>query len=85
MTRTLDENGEPFDWSKVTEGLMRIRSCDAKSPPENACVAVLYRGSWFYIEDSDLASKSTFSLLTQLFALQAGTTSSAGPILTLDI
>ena len=35
--------------------------------PENAATAIFYRGSWFYIDDSDLDSKSTFSMLGQIF------------------
>ena len=83
VTVSEDENGNPFDWSEVTEGLMEIRS--AKKRPQNADITVYYRGSWFYIDDSDLGSKSTFSLLMQLFALQAGEIKGSGPILTLPV
>jgi len=62
---------------------MRIAS--SSMPPDNAYVAVRYRGSWFYVNDSDLTSKSTFSLLMQLFALRAGDVKSAGPVLTLPV
>jgi hypothetical protein len=48
-------------------------------------VAVQYRGSWFYIDDSDLSSKSTFNLLGQLFELQAGEAGGSVPLLTLPI
>ncbi len=83
VTVTLDENGEPFDWTRVTEGLMRIRSSAAR--PRNAAVAVFYRGSWFYIDDSDLDSKSTFSMLSQVFALQSGDVEKLTPVLTLPV
>jgi hypothetical protein len=83
VTVTRDEHGSRFDWNEVTGGLMRIAS--SSMPPDNAYVAVRYRGSWFYVNDSDLTSKSTFSLLMQLFALQAGDVRSAGPILTLPV
>jgi len=33
----------------------------------------LNRGHWSYVDDSDLDSKSTFSMLGQLFALQSAT------------
>jgi len=72
-----------YELREVTGGLMQIHS--SKQEPENAYVAVLYRRNRFYIDDSDLTSKSTFSLLMQLFALQAGEIKSSGPILTLPV
>ena len=36
----------------------------------DAAVAVKYDGDWFYIEETDLDSKSTFNLLLELFKLQ---------------
>lgn len=83
VTKTLDGNGAEFDWLRVTEGLMHIQS--SKAQPENAAVAVHYRGSWFYIDDSDLNSKSTFSLLSQLFALQSGDATANTPVLTIPV
>ena len=83
VTVTRDANGKRFDWGELTGELMRIRS--SALPPCDDYVAVHYRGSWFSIDDSDLTSKSTFSLLAQLFSLQAGDVKSAGPILTLPV
>jgi hypothetical protein len=72
VTRTTLANGDVFDWQVLMDGLFRISSSDTE--PENACIAIPYRNSWFYISDSDLNTKSTFGLLSQLMALQAGTT-----------
>jgi hypothetical protein len=83
VTITRDENGQPFDWSRVTGGLMQVRT--SVEQPESAAVAVRYRDRWFYIDDSDLDSKSTFSLLGQIYALQSGDVSSAAPLLTLPV
>lgn len=83
VTVTRDAEGEPFDWQQVTEGLMTIKS--SPTPPENAAVAVNYRNSWFYIDDSDLDSKSTFSLLGQVYQLQAGNAKSIVPTLTIPV
>lgn len=83
VTVTRDESGEPFDWSMVTGEMMRIQSSESR--PNNAAVAVRYRGSWFYIDDSDLDSKSTFVLLSQLSALQSGRVEGAAPVLTLPV
>ncbi len=83
VTISRDEEGNRFNWREVTGELMHIYS--SRKRPHNAYLAIHYRGSWFYIEDSDLTSKSTFSLLMQLFALQAGEIKSTGPILTLPV
>ena len=83
VTVTRDAEGRPFDWHQVTDGIMRVRS--SPEPPEQAAVAIPYRGHWFYIDDSDLDSKSTFSMLGQVFALQSGKTNTEGPQLTLPV
>jgi hypothetical protein len=80
---TRSETGEPFDWRQVTGDLLRIRAEPTR--PLQAAISVRYRGSWFYIDDADLMSKSIFSLLAQLFALQAGKAERLLPILTLPI
>ena len=54
-------------------------------PPLNAYVSIRYRNHWFYIEDNDLNSKSTFSLLVQLYDLQSGDAKGSAPVLTLPI
>ena len=83
VTITRDAKGEPFDWTPVIGDMLDIRSQD--KPPENAAVAVQYRNSWFYIDDSDIPSKYTFMLLDTLTALQAGKVERAGPLLTLPV
>ena len=47
-------------------------------------MAINYRDYWFYIEDSDLESKTTFNLMTLIFALQAAPSDGAGPLLTVN-
>lgn len=85
ITRNDDEAKTVFDWSTVfkwseegTGSLMRIRSSDTL--PLRAHVRVHYRGTWFYIDDTDLDSKSTFQLLTNLISLQAGEINEKGPL-----
>jgi hypothetical protein len=82
VTVAVDPNGQPLDWNQITGGLIHIRTSD--SPPETAAMRVHYRGAWFYIEDSDLQSKTTFLLLSQLFSLQAGSASGRSPLLTVS-
>ena len=81
VTRRAD--GGAFDWGELTGGLMEIRASDER--PEGAAVQIRYRDHWYYIDDADLDSKSTFSLLAQLFALQAGGGDGLRPVLTLPV
>jgi len=81
VTRTSD--GKPFDWGDLHRKQIRVHWSD--TTPSDAYLVVHYRGIWFYIKDSDLSSKSTFLLLQILADLQAGSTPSAAPILTLPV
>ena len=83
VTLTKNSDGGKFDWFDVTGELLTIRS-SAEEPPR-ATVRVFYRDTWFYIDDTDLDSKSTFSLLTQIYALQSGAIKDVDPILTIGI
>ena len=83
VTITKYDTGELFDWREVTGDLLRIHSQSER--PSDAAAAVRYRRTWFYIDDADLNSKSTFSLLGQIFALQAGRAESIKPVLTLGV
>jgi hypothetical protein len=80
VTITKTQAGERFDWQLVFGNLLHIHT--AQQQPKNAAVAVRYRGAWFYIEDSDLDSKSTFNLLGDIFAMQAGEIKTTAPVLT---
>lgn len=84
VTMTKNAEGQPFDWNLLTGGLMRIQN-SAQNPGSKAATAVHYRNRWFFIADNDLSTKSTFSLLHQLFSLQAGKTSQPAPLLTLPL
>ncbi|MGH7788753.1 MAG: hypothetical protein ACRERC_17920 [Candidatus Binatia bacterium] len=83
VTTTVDDEGQPFDWRKVTGRVMAIHSQHER--PQNAYVAVAYRGSWFYIADDDRNSKATFGLLNFLFSLTAASGRGESPLLTLPI
>lgn len=83
VTITKDKNGQPFDWSRVLGKVLRIQS--QKERPSDPSVAVRYRDWWFYIADNDLSSKSTFSLLNYLFALQSAPGEGKSPALTLPV
>lgn len=83
VTTTRTESGARFSWDEVLEDLFRV---GAGAPPEGgAAVCVSYRGRDFYLADHDLPSKTTFALLQQLVALQAGGVQSAAPVLTIAV
>lgn len=81
---TRDESGRLFDWKDVTNGLFAVHSQD--NSPDNASVAVHYRGSWFYINDSDMDTKNTFRLLSMVGSILAGKTEQdPPPVLTIGV
>jgi hypothetical protein len=60
--------------------LIRIHS--GVSRPEDALVAVPYRDNYFWINDTDVASKRMFSFLMMLFSLTETGDKSGAPIVT---
>ena len=64
------------------EPLLRIRC--GKSAPPDAFAAVPYRNLWFWIDDTDRASKSKFTFLMILFSLAEGGQTSAAPLVTIS-
>ena len=54
--------------------------------PENAFVAVKHRGTWFYVDDRDYASKRFFNAVYDLFNMEiAPSSGGGGPILTVPV
>jgi hypothetical protein len=54
--------------------------------PANAFVAVKHRGSWFYVDDRDYASKRFFNAIYDLFNMEiAPSSGDGGPILTVPV
>jgi len=85
VTITRDPSGAPFDWTPLMSDLFRVRSIKAEAPPADAHVAVLYKGHWFYIDQTDQDTKSTFSLLMELSRLELTGKTGSGPVLTLPL
>jgi hypothetical protein len=79
----LDENNQPFDWGKVHDGLFNIRSATGK--PSGAYTAVKYRHHYYYIEDADVPSKETLTMLNIVLTLEAGGSPAEAPVLTLPV
>jgi len=84
VTITRIQDGSAFDWRQTAAG-SQFRVLVSEKEPKDAFLAIPYRGNWFYLEDSDLDSKSSFLLLTQLFNLQAGNINRPGPTLTIPV
>jgi hypothetical protein len=80
---TLDQDGQPFDWTHVTAGNFIVHA--QKHRPREAEVAVPYRGYWFYIASNDVNSRATLAILEMVFALQESGDKPGGPLLTLPI
>lgn len=85
VTITRDATGRDFDWQQVMGELFRVRSQSGTERPANAHVAVNYKDHWFYVDETDQDSKSTFSLLVELSRLELTGKSGPGPQLTLPI
>ncbi len=83
VTRTLYPDGTEFDWNDLTAGLFRVHS--AGTATQYGLIQTSYRGHRFFIDDRDQDTKSTFSLLTQLFSLQAGEAEGLKPVLTIPV
>ena len=66
VTVTRDPSGQPFDWQRLTVDLFRVYSVASDKRPPRAHVAILYKGYWFYIDQTDQDTKATFSLLVEL-------------------
>jgi hypothetical protein len=82
VTRTRSPDGGVFQWSRIVGPLLKIPS--GSGPPAEAAVRVAYRGHWFWIEDSDLNSKTTFGLLRLLLFLKSGDTREPSPLVTIS-
>ncbi|MEM6546845.1 MAG: hypothetical protein AAF713_03780 [Pseudomonadota bacterium] len=82
--RTLrDAAGETFRVNPGEEGLFRV--AQAAFPPVDAAFSVRYNGRHFYISETDIEAKATFSMVAQLFELLSASTPSAAPTLTIDV
>jgi hypothetical protein len=60
-----------------------IRVHSSKKKPEDEFVKVLYRNTWFWIDDGDLVSKRAFGQLMQLFTMADTGTRENQPVLTI--
>ncbi len=85
IDRNLTFSSWPFpgpDNDKIDQ-VFRVK---ASKPRPQARLAVQYRGYWFYIDETDLTSKSTFLVFSEIYRLAlVGSDRSQAPLLTLPL
>jgi hypothetical protein len=82
----VDAEGNVFDRRELMRGLFEVHVCGGHKPPAHAYVAVRYRGYWYYIDDADQPTKTTFALMLQLSRLDfTRRRPGGGPFLTLPV
>jgi hypothetical protein len=84
VTVTREAGGGPFEWAQVMRGLFRVQWAKANERPANAHVAVEHKGYWFYIDERDQDTKTTFSLLMEMARLEL-TGKGSEPLLTIPL
>jgi hypothetical protein len=64
-----------------------IRIHASKEKPDNAAVAVMYRGYWFYVAEDDARTKSFYMMVRTLWSVSiaAGADQRAAPVLTIPV
>lgn len=82
VTTSQPQSAETNDWDTFLGGQFHVYVSDAE--PSQAFVKIRYRDFWFWIDDSDLQTKTTFNLLTFLMSLQTAASDGATPLLTLS-
>ncbi|HEY1381080.1 MAG TPA: hypothetical protein VGF55_30050 [Gemmataceae bacterium] len=58
---TAADDGCVIDGREITRGLFEITVYAGKKPPPPAFGAIPYRSYWYYIDDRDAMTKSTFA------------------------
>jgi hypothetical protein len=87
VRRAIDEStGQDFNWNLFLNGVMKVHS-SRYLPRNDIFVATKFHRHWFYIKESDHASKIAFSMLTRLQAVVKGgqTGGEAAPVLTIPV
>ena len=74
----VDAQGQSFDWTRVLGDMLHVQV--QKIKPAHAFVSTHYRGYWFYIDDADLSSKSTFALIQLVTGLELAGGVVPGPV-----
>jgi len=73
-------DGRAMAWHRLASVLIRIHSGHAM--PTDTYAAVQYKDHWYWIDDTDIASKRTFTFLMILFSLAETGQPAAAPVVT---
>ena len=76
------QSARTANWDEFLAHQFSVKS--GRENPDGAFVKVQYRDHWFWIDDADLESKTTFSLVSFLLSLQSAESDGASPLLTLS-
>jgi len=76
------EAPETQTWQEFLSDQFTVQSSADK--PSHAFVQIQYRDHWYWIDDSDLETKTTFSLILFLLSLQSAASDGATPLLTIN-
>lgn len=81
VTNSNTKSSATTSWYEFLGEQFQVAS--SKTAPEQAFVMIEYRDHWFWIDDSDLSSKTTFNLMLFLLSLQSAASEGAAPLLTI--
>ena len=79
----VDKEGKPYDWDKVLRKIFKVLSSTEK--PDDPYLAVKFGNYWYYIENTDIHTRETLTMLSIVFSLKAGGIPALPPVLTLPI
>ncbi len=82
----VEARSDPPRASAALDPILRIQS--SRNAPRHANVAVQHRGWWYYVDDTDLASKRTFVQIQMLFLTrlsEAARGTQTAPLLTIPV
>jgi hypothetical protein len=79
--------GMTINYPPVSLAGKNIYIHSSKEKPDQAAVAVKYRGYWFYIDDTDIQTKMFYRDLRSIWALSIATAADQGvaPVLTIPV
>jgi hypothetical protein len=84
--RVDNPDGTPYDMTELFNNLFKVYSSD--NEPSDTYIKVRYKNHWFYIKNSDVHSKITFTFLQRLMTLIAGSqggSAQSAPVLTIPV
>jgi len=68
---------------KASQFLLEFTIHSSKEKPKQSFACAPYRDHWFWIDQTDLPSKTTLSVVTILFNFLEGSAATTGPVLTI--